>query len=166
MLRDWNTVFLALVNCDKGYKVNFESDKCKISNEVTGKVIFIGKRFNNIYLLDIHHNNYVNECLISKEDESWLWHRRLAHIHTDHLNILNAKELVSDLPNIKFQNNKLCDACVKGKQTRISFKSKDIISSKKPMDILHMDLFGQSRNVSLAGNFYALVIVDDFSRYT
>jgi len=29
-----------------------------------------------------------------------------------------------------------------------------------------MDLFGPSRTMSLGGNYYALVIVDDFSRYT
>jgi len=32
--------------------------------------------------------------------------------------------------------------------------------------MLHMDLFGPSRTMSLGGNLYALVIVDDFSRYT
>ena len=98
-----------------------------------------------------------NECLLSKSDESWLWHMRLAHIHTNHLNKQKSKELVFGLPNIKFQNNRLCNACVKGKQIRTSFKSKDV---------LHMDLFGPSRTASLAGNYYALVIVDDFSRYT
>ena len=73
------------------------------------------KRVNNIYLLDIIKSCSENECLLSKSDESWLWHRRLAHIHTNHLNKLKSKELVSGLPNIKFQNNRLCDACVKGK---------------------------------------------------
>jgi len=29
-----------------------------------------------------------------------------------------------------------------------------------------MDLFGPSRTMSLGGNLYALVIVDDFSRFT
>ena len=29
-----------------------------------------------------------------------------------------------------------------------------------------MDLFGPSRTMSLGGNYYALVIVDDFSRFT
>jgi len=29
-----------------------------------------------------------------------------------------------------------------------------------------MDLFGPSRTMSLGGNFYPLVIVDDFSRFT
>ena len=94
------------------------------------------------------------------------WDGRLAHIHINNLNKLKSKDLVSGLPNIKFQDNKLCDACVKGKQTRTSFKIKDVISTNKALDILHMDLFGPSRTASLAGNFYALVIVDDFSRYT
>ena len=152
--------------CDKGYKVNFEANTCTISNENSGKVLFTGKRVNNIYLLDIIKSCSENECLLSKNDESWLWHRRLAHIHTNHLNKLKSKELVSGLPNIKFQNNRLCDACVKGKQIRTSFKSKDMVSSNKALDVLHMDLFGPSRTASLAGNYYALVIVDDFSRYT
>jgi len=29
-----------------------------------------------------------------------------------------------------------------------------------------MDLFGPSRTISLGGNYYALIIVDDFSRFT
>jgi len=67
---------------------------------------------------------------------------------------------------MKFQNNRICDACVKGKQIRSYFKPKDIISFKNPLDILHMDLFGPSKTASLAGKFYVLVIVDDFPRYT
>ena len=88
--------------CDKGYKVNFEANTCTISNEIFGKVLFTGKRVNNIYLLDIIKSCYENECLLSKSDELWLWHKRLAHIHTNHLNKLKSKELVSGLPNIKF----------------------------------------------------------------
>jgi len=103
--------------------------------------------------------------LFQKNDESWLWYRRLAHIHYEHLNKLKSKDLVSSLPNIKFENNKICDACQKGKYTRSSFKLKDV-TSKKPLDILHLVLFGPSRTASLGGNFYALVIVDDFSIFT
>jgi len=77
-----------------------------------------------------------NECLVSKCDESWLWHKRLAHIHTNPLNKLKSKDLVSSLPNIKFKDNRLCDACVKGKQTRTSFKTKDLISPNKTINVL------------------------------
>ena len=47
-----------------------------------------------------------------------------------------------------------------------SFKTKNVVSSLKPLELLHMDLFGPSRTTSLGGNYYALVIVDDFSRFT
>ena len=150
-LDEWHPCSLELDLHHKGYKVNFKSNGCTISHGSSGKVLFTGKRVNNIYLLDILEIDSVNECFLSKSDESWLCHKRLAHIHTNHLNKLKSKDLVSGLPNIKFQNNKLCDACVKGKQIRTSFKSKDIISTKKPLDVLHMDLFGPSRVASLVG---------------
>jgi len=47
-----------------------------------------------------------------------------------------------------------------------SFKLKNIVSTSKPLEILHTDLFGPSRTMSLGGNYYALVIVDDFSSFT
>ncbi|GJX46908.1 retrovirus-related pol polyprotein from transposon TNT 1-94 [Tanacetum coccineum] len=46
--------------------------------------------------------------------------------------------------------------------------NKDLFSSYKAIDreLLHMDLFGPSAVQSYGGNFYTLVIVDDYSRYT
>jgi len=46
-----------------------------------------------------------------------------------------------------------------------SFQIKNVVSSLKPLELLHMDLFRPSRTMSLGGNYYALVIVDDFSRF-
>ena len=82
------------------------------------------------------------------------------------LNKLISKELVIGLPKIKFEKDKLCDACQKGKQVKSSFHSKNVISTSKPLELLHMDLFGSSRTKSFGGNYYVLVIVDDYSRYT
>jgi len=36
--------------CDKGYKVNFKWNGCTISHDSSSKVLFTGKRVNNIYL--------------------------------------------------------------------------------------------------------------------
>ena len=60
----------------------------------------------------------------------------------------------------------MCEACQKGKQTRKYFNLKNCVSTSKPLELLHMDLFGPSKTMSLGGNLYALVVVDDFSRYT
>ena len=70
------------------------------------------------------------------------------------------------LSNLKFEKDHICEACQMGKQIKHSFKLKNVVSSSKPLELLHMDLFGPSRTMSLGGNYYALVIVDDFSRYT
>ena len=84
----------------------------------------------------------------------------------EHLNKLISKDLVVALPKLKFEKDRLCDACQKEKQTRVSFKSKNIVSTTQPLQLLHMDLFGPSRIMSLGGSFYDHLIVDDYSRYT
>ena len=63
----------------------------------------------------------------------------------DHLNRLISKDLVIGLPKLKLEKDKLCDACQKGKQTKVSFKSKNIVSHTQPLQLLHMDLFVPSR---------------------
>jgi len=83
-----------------------------------------------------------------------------------HLNKLVSKNLVTSLPEIKFQQERLCDACQKGKQVKTSFKSKQCVSTTNPLELIHMDLFGPSRTKSLGGNYYTLVLVGDYSRFT
>jgi len=47
-----------------------------------------------------------------------------------------------------------------------TFKPLNVISTSRPLGLLHMDLFRPSRTMSLGGNYYGLVIVDDYSRFT
>jgi len=110
------------------------------------------------------HSNMA--CLMSNDDLSLLWHRKIAHIHMDKLNKLVSKEFVRGLPKLKFEKDELCNTCQKGKQTRVSFKSKNAVSTTRVLELLHLDLFGPSRTMIIGGNYYALVIVDDYSRYT
>jgi len=144
--------------CDKGFKIVFE-DAC-------GSIVLLEKRFNNIYLLNLHHASFNINYLLTKEDDTWLWHKRLCHIHMHHLNQLNRKQLVEGLPKLKFEKDRICEACQRGKQTKFSFKPKNCISIERPLEFLHMDLFGPSRTMSLGGNYYALVIINDLSRFT
>ena len=73
------------------------------------EVVLIGKRINNVYLLDISSPTSMG-CLLFKHDESWLWHRRIAHIHMHHLNKLISKDLVIGIPKLKFEKDHLCEA--------------------------------------------------------
>lgn len=58
----------------------------------------------------------------------------------------------------------MCVACQRGKEVKLSFKPKQVISTTKPLELMHIDLFGPSRIKSIGGNYYGLVIVDDYSR--
>ena len=49
---------------------------------------------------------------------------------------------------------------------RKHFKSKNIVSTSKPLELLHLDLFGPTRITSLGGSKYGLVVIDYFSRFT
>jgi len=70
------------------------------------------------------------------------------------------------ISKLKFEKHKLCEACQKGKQVKHSFQCKNVVSTSKLLELLHIDLFGPSRTMSLGGNYYGLLIVDDYSRFT
>ena len=44
--------------------------------------------------------------------------------------------------------------------------AKNIMTTRRPFEMLHMDLFGPIAYISIGGNKYGLVIVDDYSRFT
>ena len=153
--------------CDKGNSVSFTSENCQIINNNTGKVILEGTRKGNTYSVDLNtvpRNNLT--CLSALEENSLLWHRRFGHASFSLLDKLRSKELVRGLPSIKFLTDKVCDACAKGKHVRSSFKSKKLVSTTKPLELIHMDLCGPMRIQSRSGKKYVLVIVDDYSRFT
>ena len=102
----------------------------------------------------------------SMHNESWLWDKRLRHMNMNLITQLNKNELVRGLPKISFKKDKVCEACQMGKQIKTSFKNKNFISISRPLELLHLDLFGTSRTTSLRGKSYAFMIADDFSRYT
>ena len=151
--------------CDKGYKVTFDKKECTIIDSKTNVITFTRIRKNNVYKIKISYEpNNVISCLAASNDENWLWHRRLGHTSMSQLSKLSKGDLVIGLPKLDFKNDKLCDACQFRKQFKTSFKSKDKISTSKPLELIHLDLFGPSR--TLGGKRYTFVIVDAFSHFT
>ena len=107
--------------CDQGRTILFNSTKCEIRKGVYGEIVAIASRApNDIYVLD----EATKACLLAKEDESWLWHKRMGHINFDNLVKIRKKELVQEMPKISKPSNTLCEACRHGKQTKFKFKTK------------------------------------------
>nr|GEV16586.1 retrotransposon protein [Tanacetum cinerariifolium] len=99
------------------------------------------------------------------DKNSTLWHRRLGHANMRLIKSLASKVLVRNLPILKFDQHSY-DACKIGKQAHASHKAKNVVSTTRCLEILHMDLFGPFVVRSYRGNLYTLIIVNDYSRYT
>jgi hypothetical protein len=52
------------------------------------------------------------------------------------------------------------------KHVGTTHQSKNMMTTSRPLELLHMDLFGPIAYLSIRGSKYGLVIVDDFSRFT
>lgn len=60
----------------------------------------------------------------------------------------------------------MCGPCRVGKQIRSAHKKVDKLTTKRPLELLHMDLMGRTKVVSIGGKKYIFLTVDDFSRLT
>ena len=148
---------------DNKCRVIFSEEGSEIIKD--GKTIGKGVRRNGLFVMKIGNKPQDRICLATIDDNSTLRHRRLGHANMRLIQSLASKELVRDLPKIKFDQH-FCDACKVGKQAHSSHKAKNIVSTSRCLELLHMDLFGPSAVRSYGGNYYTLVIVDDYSRYT
>ena len=151
----------------KEIRLSLKKNNYTIESTNDNKTLFIGQRVENIYVFKIDEVEQINEtCLSAMNNNGWLWHIRLGHAHMNLVSKLVKKDLVIGLPKLSFEKDRLCGICQQGKQTKIYFKSKNIVSTSRPLQLLHMDLIGPSRTMSLGGKLYVLVVVDDFSRFT
>ncbi|GKB12320.1 retrovirus-related pol polyprotein from transposon TNT 1-94 [Tanacetum coccineum] len=104
-------------------------------------------------------------CLLAKASptQAWLWHRRLSHLNFDYINLLSKKDIVIGLPKLKYVKDQLCSSCEVSKAKRSSFKSKTVPSSKGRLNLLHMDLCGPMRLLSINGTNKSGLIVETTS---
>jgi hypothetical protein len=87
--------------CDQGHNVTFDSKKYEIRKESSRKLIAIATRTSsNIYVLSEIGNE---KCCLGKEDESWLWHKIMVHIHFDNLVKVSKRESSEKFPRSQNQ---------------------------------------------------------------
>ncbi|GJT48811.1 putative ribonuclease H-like domain-containing protein [Tanacetum coccineum] len=161
--------------CDKKNSVLFTDTECLILSPSfklldESQVVLRAPRQNDVYNLDL--KNIVPSggipCLYANatSDKSKLWHRKLGHVNFKNINKLVKGHLVRGLPSKVFVNDHTCVACKKGKQHKASCKAKLERTIRKPLELLHMDLFGPVSVESINKKKYCLVVTDDFSRFS
>jgi hypothetical protein len=102
-------------------------------------------------------------CLVAKSSMGWLWHRWLAHVGMRNLAKLLKDEHIVGLTNVHFEKDRICKACQDRNQVGPPHPLKNIIRNSSPLELIHMDLFGPVSYISIGGNKYGLVVVDDYS---
>ncbi|KAJ9544445.1 hypothetical protein OSB04_024152 [Centaurea solstitialis] len=155
--------------CDNEMDVMFKIKYCIMYKADTLIEVMRANRRGDLYLLYFETLEAKEEIsLVSsvKNEEAWLWHNRFYHLNFHTVDKLIRIKLVKGLPEIKFENDHLCSACEMGKLKRSSHKTKSVPSVDKPLQMLHVDLYGPIAKQSLNGKKYILVLVDEFSRYT
>ena len=80
-----------------------------------------------------------------------LWHKRLGHISPHRLSFIAHQFL-----NFYVQSSHVCPICPLAKQSRLPFSS-SVISSIKPFEIIHCDIWGRYRHPSIFGAYYFLL---------
>nr|GEV45336.1 hypothetical protein [Tanacetum cinerariifolium] len=120
----------------------------------------------SITLQDTNSPNLIFLMAKATSSQAWLWHHRLSHLNFDTINLLSKNDIVVGLPKLKFVKDHLCSSYEIWKAKRKYFHTKLTPSSKRRLQLLHMDLCSPMRVASINGKRYVLVIVDDYSRYT
>jgi hypothetical protein len=75
-------------------------------------------------------------------------------------------EHILGLTDVHFEKDRVCSACQAGKQVSVHHPHKNIMTTDRPLELLHMDLFGPIAYISIDASKYCLVIMDDYSRFT
>jgi transposase InsO family protein len=163
---DYNLLSVSQL-CGIGYNCLFNDKGVTIFRRSDGSFAFKGVLRGKLYLVDfIPEEVELDRFLIEKTNMGWLWHRRLAHVGMRNLYKLKKDGHILGLTYILFEKHRPCSACQARKQVGTHHHANNIMTTTRPLEMLHMDLFGPVAYISIGGNKYGLVIVDDYSRFT
>nr|GFA41648.1 retrovirus-related Pol polyprotein from transposon TNT 1-94 [Tanacetum cinerariifolium] len=144
-----NNVFSIGQFCDANLEVAFRKSTCFI-HDLKGNALLSGSRGTDMYSITLQDTNSSNPiCFVAKatSSQAWLWHRRLSHLNFDTINLLSKNDIVVGLPKVKFVKDHLYSSYDLGKAKRNSFPTKLAPSSKRRLQLLHMDLCGPMRGI-------------------
>jgi transposase InsO family protein len=163
---DYNLFYVSQL-CKMGYNCLFTYICVIVFRRSDDSIAFNRVLDGRLYLVDFNDNKAeLDTCLIAKTNMGWLWYRRLAHVGMKNHHKILKWEHILGLTNVHFEKDRICSACQAGKQVGPHHAHKNIMTTDRTLELLHMDLFGSIAYISIGGSKYCLVIVDDYSRFT
>lgn len=145
---------------ESGCKILFNEHGCEIYNQ-SNKLVAKAYLMNNTYQLKSCQSTEMQAMTAKSDDDIYLWHQRMGHLNfTDINKIPNCAEGVKLSPQ---KQNCVCITCLEGKQTRLPFPSEGS-HAKELLELIHSDVCGPMKHVSIGGARYFVTFIDDFSR--
>ncbi|KAM1740938.1 hypothetical protein ACFX12_011118 [Malus domestica] len=135
---------------------------------LTRAVIGCGTRRGKLYYLDLTEecNNRLSQVHHVSRDEStrmkkiWLWHRRLGHPSFGYLKLL-FPQLFPQFKESDFH----CEICILAKSYRVSYPLR-LNKSFVPFMVVHSDVWGPARILTISGFRWFVTFIDDCTRMT
>lgn len=144
----------------KGYDIHFHDMYCNLSRN-NHLIASVGVASNNIFSLGLKNKNL--SCFFGVDKRiSKLWHDRYGHLNYGDLEVLLKKMMVRGFPIIDRLSD-ICETCQFGKQHKNSFPSQSSWQAKRLLHLIHSDLCGPTKVLSLGGNIYFISFIDDYS---
>jgi hypothetical protein len=163
---DYNLLSVSQL-CEMGYNCLFTNKDVAVFRRSDGSYAFSGNLRGKLYLVDyISEELELDKCLIAKTNIGWLWHHRLAQVGMRNLHKLKKEGHILGLINVAYEKDRPCGACHAGKQVGAPHHAKNIMTTTRHLEMLHMDLFGHIACISIGNNKCGLVIIDDCSHFT
>ncbi|KAM1639364.1 hypothetical protein ACFXTN_008660 [Malus domestica] len=149
-----NLLFVYKFVYDNWCSLTFDPFGFYVKDLRTGKMLFQGPSEGGLYSFYWNASNGVSGIAISPiafmiaKADIHIWHRRLGHPSRG---VLHSVVHKNNLPVIGFVNNlSVCTAYQFGKASRLPFSSLPCISTR-PLQLLHMDVWGPSPTSSYTG---------------
>ncbi|RDX94563.1 hypothetical protein CR513_23042, partial [Mucuna pruriens] len=96
---------------DNRYVISFNKDTCIVKNK-DDIILFTIQRHEYLYMINLDElNNKKVTCLMSKDDERWIWHKKLGHINLKHISKFYKKHLIKGLLKISWKTHFIYDTC-------------------------------------------------------
>ena len=139
----------------KGFKILFSDGKGLISR----REIIVAEAYRQNTLYELKLRRYTKNAYMSTVCQNVdLWHKRVGHISYNALKKLTNLDFSEKLES-------LCQYCVEGKQTQKPH-NQHRIRAKRPLQLVHSDLFGHINTNSYDCKKYVLTFIDDFTHFT
>ena len=129
--------------------------------EIMEKPMIKGRRLESVYVMSAE-TAYVDKT--RKNETADLWHMRLSHVSYSKLTVMMEKSMLKGLPQLKVRKDTICTGCQYGKAHQLPYEESKW-KAKRPLELIHSDVFGPVKQASLSGMKYMVTFIDDFSRY-